>query len=221
MPFDLGLFSSGSEQAAVRRNWTALRRWTGSDRVVHAQQVHGCDVRAHNENSGDQRTDPELCEPCDGHATNRAGVLLAVTTADCVPVFIVDPPRRAVSTIHAGWRGAALGVLERGLDVMVETFDTQLIDLHVHFGPAICGSCYEVGVEVFEALNQPVPAGPAPIDLRAVLVERAVAASVDRSQVTVSGHCTRCTGSGLFSHRGGNAERQVGYLGIRPDAECA
>ena len=101
---------------------------------------------------------------------------------------------------------------------MVESFETQRMDLHVHFGPAICGACYEVGPEVFEALNQPVPPCPTPIDLRAVLVERAVAAGVDRSQVTVSGHCTRCTGSGLFSHRGGDAERQVGYLGVRPDA---
>lgn len=218
VPFDLGLFSTGSEQAAVRRNWTELRRWTGSNRVAHAQQVHGCEVRVHNADSGDPRSDPELSEPCDGHATNQAGVLLAVTTADCVPVFIVDPPRRAVSAIHAGWRGAALGVLERGLDVMVECFDAQRIDLRVHFGPAICGACYEVGPEVFEALNLPVPAGPTPIDLRAVLVERAVVAGVDRSQITVSGHCTRCTRSGLFSHRGGNAERQVGYLGIRPDA---
>jgi YfiH family protein len=218
VPFDLGLFSAGTEPGEVRQNWAALRRWTGSDRVVHARQLHGSEVHAHRADPGDRKTDPVLSEPCDGHATSQAGVLLAVTTADCVPVFVVDPPRRAVSAIHAGWRGAALGVLEGGLDLMVEVFETRRMDLYVHFGPAICGACYEVGPEVFQALHQPVPADPTPIDLRAVLVERAVAAGVDRSQVTVSGHCTRCTESGLFSHRGGDAGRQVGYLGVRPGA---
>ena len=68
---------------------------------------------------------------------------------------------------------------------------------------------------MFEALEQPVPANPTPIDLRAVLAQRAVDAGVAQDQITVSEHCTRCGESGLFSHRGGDRERQVGYIGIR------
>jgi copper oxidase (laccase) domain-containing protein len=140
-------------------------------------------------------------------------VLLAVTIADCVPVFVVDAGARAVCLLHAGWRGTAAGVLERGLERM--TARGMGADVHVHLGPAICGSCYEVGPEVFAALGEPVPSRPTPIDLRGVLARRAVAAGVDPSRVTVSAHCTRCTGSELFSHRGGDRGRQVGYLGIR------
>lgn len=85
----------------------------------------------------------------------------------------------------------------------------------MHLGPAICGSCYEVGPEVFGALGLPTPDGPTPLDLRAALAERAAAEGVPSTSITVSGHCTRCTDSGLFSHRGGDAGRQVGYLGLR------
>jgi hypothetical protein len=89
-------------------------------------------------------------------------------------------------------------------------------DLLVHLGPAICGKCYEVGPEVFTALGLPAPRAPRPVDLRGVLAARAAAEGVDPSRLTISAHCTRCTGSGLFSHRGGDLGRQVGYIGVRP-----
>ena len=152
---------------------------------------------------------------CDGHVTGEPGVLLAVTTADCVPAFIVDPLRRVVAVVHAGWRGVAVGVLEEVLALLVGGVGSRLQDLHIHLGPAICGSCYEVGREVFEALEQAVPPQPQPIDLRAILAGRAARAGVPPARLTVSEHCTSCTSSGLFSHRGGDRERQVAFVGIR------
>jgi polyphenol oxidase len=208
---DLGLFSGGSTEAAVRQNWGRLLALTGMAAAVHARQLHEAEVRFHAETAPGLR----VVEPCDGHATDRAGVLLAVSVADCVPVFVVAPRARAVAALHAGWRGAAVGVLERGLDVLRERTGERVGELHIHLGPSICGSCYEVGPEVFEALDQPVPQAPRPIDLRAVLAERAVAAGADPSRISVSTHCTRCTRSGLFSHRGGDRGRQVGYIGVR------
>ena len=210
-PFDLGLFSDASPARHVLEHWQRLRAATGQTRVVHAQQVHGANVRFHLPGPPGLH----ICETCDGHVTAEAGVLVGVSTADCVPIFVVDPKKRAVAALHAVWRGAASGVLERGLEVMQESVGSDPARIHLHLGPAICGDCYEVGSEVFEALEQPVPANPAPIDLRAVLAQRAVDAGVAQDQITVSEHCTRCGESGLFSHRGGDRERQVGYIGIR------
>ena len=68
---------------------------------------------------------------------------------------------------------------------------------------------------MFEALGQPIPRGPRPVDLRLVLAERALANGVEPSRLTSSAHCTLCTGSGLFSHRGGDRGRQVAYIGVR------
>lgn len=242
-PFDLGLFSGGRPEAEVRESWAELRRATAASVVVHARQVHGAEVRVHGDevrvqgdevrvqeearmggreervrrgrDAGAGKAPPVLVAACDGHATAERGVLLAVTTADCVPVFVVDPGHRAVALLHAGWRGAAAGVLEEGLGAMGAAFGAEPAGLHLHLGPAICGRCYEVGPEVHEALDRPVPERPTPIDLRAVLAERATAAGVAPERISVSEHCTLCTGSGLFSHRGGDAFRQVGYLGVR------
>jgi YfiH family protein len=208
-PFDLALFGRASEPRAVLDRWDRLLRATGLGRGFHAHQVHGAAVRFH------ARGEPglHLALACDGHATADADVLLAVTTADCVPISVVDPGRRAVALLHAGWRGAAAGILERGVAVLSERTASDPGELRVHLGPAICGRCYEVGPEVFTALGLEAPAGPEPLDLRVALARRAVLAGVAPGHVTISEHCTRC-GEGFFSHRGGDPWRQVAFLGM-------
>ena len=213
-PFDLGLFSEGSSEDAVRHNWRTLADGLQATAVVHARQPHGCVVRAWT-GEPDVAEVPCLVDPCDGHITRTPGVILAVTTADCVPAFVVDPARRAVAMEHAGWRGAAAGILENALESMADRFGTRPGDAHLHLGPSICGDCYEVGPEVHEALGQRVPTSATPIDLRAILSNRAVVAGVGADRISVSGHCTLCGDVGLFSHRRGDAQRQVGFLGIR------
>lgn len=139
---------------------------------------------------------------------------MVVTVADCVPVFLLDPGKRAVAVLHAGWRGAASGILERGVEAMADTFESRPKDLFLHLGPSICGACYEVGPEVHRALGLPETPRPSPIDLRGHLAALALAGGVDGSRVTVSGWCTRCDGSPFFSHRRGDRKRQVAFMGI-------
>jgi hypothetical protein len=211
LEFDLGLFAGASPRHVVQVHWDHLMAGAGMGRAVHARQVHeGC-VRLH------RSVVPglTLTDACDGHVTSEAGVLLGVAVADCVPLFVVAPDVRAVAVVHAGWRGAAAGVLEGGLAVLCDEVGAAPSELHMHLGPSICGDCYEVGPEVFAALSQPVPDSPMPIDLRRVLAERAIAGGASPEAITISTHCTRCTGSELFSHRGGDRARQVGYVGIR------
>lgn len=211
-PFDLGLFSDASPALAVATRWEALRAATGMARAVLGHQVHGACVRL----AGPGAPGLHVTEPCDGHVTREAGVLLAVTVADCVPLSIVEPELRAVAMLHAGWRGVAAGILESGLGLLADRLAVRPDRLHVHLGPAICGDCYEVGPEVPEALGEPSgSAGRTTVDLRAALARRAEAAGVRPDRITLSEHCTRCGEGPLFSHRGGDRERQVGYLGIR------
>lgn len=210
-PFDLGLFARASPAGDVLARWERLRTWAGAVRVVHARQVHGSAVRVH----ADTAPGLHLAPPCDGHATRTPGVLLAVALADCVPVSVIDPRLRAVALVHAGWRGTAAGIVERGVGALRERFASRPEDLHAHLGPAICGDCYEVGPEVFEALGLEASGGPRPVDLRAVLADRLRHAGVASERISVSGHCTRCGDAGLFSHRGGDGGRHVAFLGIR------
>ena len=182
--------------------------------MVRSRQVHGASVRLHE----DLPPGEAVAGEGDGHLTRQPGLLLTVTLADCVPVFVADPPHRAVALLHAGWRGTAAGVLEAGLAAMDRAFGSAPGNLFVHLGPAICGECYEVGPEVFEALGDAPPPGPAPIDLRGAIRRRALAAGIRADRLTVNAECTLCGDGRYFSHRRGDTGRHRGFIGILPEA---
>ena len=157
-----------------------------------------------------------LIEGVDGHLTDQPGLLLTVSVADCVPVSLVDPGRKAVALVHAGWRGTAAGIVERAVGRLQQEYGSRAGELWLHAGPAICGECYEVGPEVHEAVNpdSPVPQGRANIDVRAAIARRVMGLGVPAENVTVSTHCTRCGEPDFFSHRAGSRARQMGVLGM-------
>lgn len=86
----------------------------------------------------------------DGLITNVPGVLIAVKTADCMPVIAVDPVRRVVGAFHAGWRGTAQRMVEKGIGEMRRQFGSDPSDILVAIGPGIGVCCYQVGDEVLE-----------------------------------------------------------------------
>ncbi len=90
----------------------------------------------------------------DGMVTNVPGMFLGILTADCLPVILVDSKKRAVGVFHAGWRGTAKRIVEKGVGEMHRWFGSDPRDLKAAIGPGIRGCCYEVGPEVqstFEA----------------------------------------------------------------------
>ncbi len=212
LPFDLGIGGRAPVEE-VLGGWEHLREGTGSTVAVIARQVHGSRVVLHGPGDPGLRI---VHPPADGHATAFPGVLLAVTVADCVPAFLVDGRGRGIALLHAGWRGVVAGILEEGVAALQLRLGIGVDDLFLHLGPSICGRCYEVGPEVHEALGLPVPAGPTPVDLRAELARRAVAIGISGARITRSSRCTREEGEAFFSHRGGDAGRQVAFLGIAP-----
>lgn len=210
--FDLRLFGPAPGEG-VMRGWERLLEATGCNGVVVARQVHGNRVIVH----GDVSHGLLLAAPAaDGHATRTPGLLLAVSLADCVPVFLVDARARGVALLHAGWRGVAAGILEEGVAALDRRLGIGASDLHMHLGPSICGGCYEVSPEVHAALGLPVPAGPTPVDLRTVLARRGRTLGVPEERISRSSHCTRLGPGAFFSHRGGDSGRQVAFLGIDP-----
>lgn len=179
--------------------------------IQRSHQVHGAKVLWHDHvapgwHEGDD---------ADGHATAQKGVLLSVTVADCVPVFLADRKCRAVALLHAGWRGVAGGILGVGVALLKDRAGVPAADLAAHFGVAICGKCYEVGEEVARAvLGARAPSGKSRLDLRAVLVEQAAGLGI--ADATLTPYCTVCDFDRFYSHRGsgGDTARQIGYLGL-------
>lgn len=84
----------------------------------------------------------------DGLISATPGLLLAIQTADCIPVIVVDTRRHAVGVFHAGWRGTVKRIVEKGVGEMVRCFGSRPSDMKAAIGPGIFGCCYEVGEEV-------------------------------------------------------------------------
>ncbi len=84
----------------------------------------------------------------DGMITATPGLLLAIQTADCLPVIVVDPKHHAVGVFHAGWRGTVQRIIEKGVGEMIRCFGSRPRDLKAAIGPGVHGCCYEVGEEV-------------------------------------------------------------------------
>ena len=105
-------------------------------RQIHSDIIRHVDAIPHDPLSGD------------GLITSTPGLLLGIQTADCLPVILVDPKRRAVGIFHAGWRGTLSRIVEKGVGEMHRCFGTRPRDLKAAIGPGIQGCCYEVGEEI-------------------------------------------------------------------------
>ena len=201
-----GSFSTSADEPAgeVMGRWDALRAELSVPRFATARQVHGDRVAAHTPTwEGWLRVDA-----ADGHLALDRGIAMAVSVADCVPVFLAHPSG-AIALLHAGWRGTAACILERALSAFGDR-GLPARELAVHLGPAICGRCYEVSPDVFRQITGRAVATPTCVDLREALAERARQVGV--RAISISPFCTRCDNDRFFSHRAGDWGRQLGVL---------
>jgi YfiH family protein len=106
--------------------------------------------------------DDAPADPCRGDAsiTNLPNLLLAIQTADCVPILLVDPKKRAIAAIHAGWRGTLARIAAKTIGKMQMHFGTDPADLLAAIGPSIGPCCYEVGTEVATEFLSQFPDAP-------------------------------------------------------------
>ena len=206
-PLSLGLWSDEPVGQVIGR-WRAFRATFAArfPSIVLAHQVHGTDVHWHE-------SVPEgwlILDGSDGHATSEDGVLLTVTVADCIPVYLAVPRKGAVALVHAGWRGTADGILEQAVELLKWRGFAKASDIVMHCGIGICGSCYEVGSEVAVRFGM---SGTVKLDLRDVLARQARDLGI--ADITVSPWCSAEGRERFFSHRGsrGRDGRMVAYLG--------
>lgn len=205
---DAGSFSlAGTDPVGeVMTRWSNLLNDLATDAhgLAVAPQVHGDAVIAHATPwDGLLRT-----RPADGHATVERGVALSVTIADCVPIFLAHSSG-AIAILHSGWRGTAAKIVHQGIRTLSNA-GLSPDELHMHLGPSICGRCYEVSADVRTQLTGEPANRPGGVDLRALIVEDAKAAGL--RHITVSPWCTRCDNDRFFSHRAGDAGRQLAVL---------
>jgi len=211
--FNLGLHTD-DDPDAVRENRRRLAATFGTmpDRLATAGQVHGTTVRTVDA--------PGHVPECDGLVTATPDLLLCISAADCAAVLLADAEARVIGACHAGWRGAAGGIVGTTIDRMTD-LGARPLQMHAFVSPCISGDRFEVGLEVAAQFDDAVVLHPPEhakphVDLKASIVRQLTAASVPASHVEVSPHCTMSETDTFFSHRGenGTTGRMMGCIGL-------
>jgi len=144
----------------------------------------------------------------DALLTNLPGVGIAVRVADCVPILIAHP-EGVIGVVHSGWRGTKEKILEKALLKMKEEWGLDLSETHVAMGPAICGSCYEVGEDVGGQFGEwaggclkETNGKKFLLDLRHANQRLLQSLCIPPSQIEIRPECTLCNEVDFYSYRG-------------------
>jgi len=206
---NLGL-REGDKEERVARNWRLIADAFGLSvsQFFPIDQVHS-DRIVVVEDLQDE-TSPVRC---DAVLTARRGVALAVKTADCVPLLLVDREKQVVGVVHAGWRGTALGIAAKAVKTLKERFDSKPADILAAIGPAVGACCYQVDGKVYDAFKklsavrerafracQDVE-GRWMLDLESANIIQLVEAGIPRENIFSAALCTSCRRDLFFSHR--------------------
>lgn len=209
---NLAGFNEDSAENILENRRRFLKLFPGSWLLTGCWQVHGSTLRiiTNKEDAqppADARGETVYCDALVGIAE---GVLLAVKTADCVPILLGDPKTAAFSAVHAGWRGTLAGIVGVAIERMVQQFLTKPADILVAIGPAATECCYEVGAEVIEGFTQRFSTegifrssrpNHAFIDLIKANKDQLVLSGINAANISVAPLCTMCRTDLFFSYR--------------------
>ncbi len=192
------------------------------ERTFALHQVHSKTVLVVD----DQKPGALESVAADGMVSARPDVLLTITVADCVPIFLVDPFHEAFGIVHSGWKGT--GIVVGALGLMGKAFGTKPGEVSAVLGPSIGPCCYRVPRERYEKFRadfgeRAVARGAGRDDYRLDLRE----ANVDLlsrtgvSRISVCADCTGCTGAlGSFRRQGpGSFTHMLAFIGHLPEAD--
>lgn len=159
---------------------------------------------------------------CDGLLSNDKDVILSVTSADCLPIFLFDPAKKVIGILHCGWRSVAKGIIEEALGKMKNNFQSDLKDVSVGIGPGIQKCHFEVKedfLENFEGYDRFVSdkKGKKFFDLTGVVIEKLISLGIKNNNIEIDQRCTYCE-EDLYSYRrdGGdnNVQAMIGIISM-------
>lgn len=221
----IGFREEGGD-AEIRNNRVMLADAVGFDvhALVCAHQVHSDRVAVVGlEEAGKGALGREgRIADTDALVTDRPGICLLVLSADCVPVLLYDPERRAIAAVHAGWKGTVAGIVARTVEKMQERFGSDPAGLYAGIGPSIGKCCFEVGEEVAAVFREKFPLtkgivfptrkpGKAFVDLWEANARLLTESGLVREHIEVAGVCTCCSSGAFFSYR--RSGKEAGRFG--------
>jgi YfiH family protein len=157
----------------------------------------------------------------DAILTNRKDIFLSVSVADCLPVFLIEPERKVVGLIHAGWRGTILGIARETIRKAKNEFGCRPEDFTLLFGPAIQKCCYEISEEIAILFNKDclirISGQKTKLDLTYANLKQFVNCGVKEKRIFGINDCTCCNEEMFHSFRrdGDKAGRMIAFLGMK------
>lgn len=153
-------FSRGDKEENVRENFRRIAAAIGfsTEDLVFSHQTHTTNIRTVTEADRGKGFTRELdYQDVDGMITNVPGIVLATFYADCVPLYFVDPVKKAIALSHSGWRGTVHKIGKRTVQEMADHYGSRPEDIVAVIGPSICQECYEVSEDVILEFQQYYP----------------------------------------------------------------
>lgn len=210
---NLGLNREDDPQK-VRENFNRFCAAIGVDaaKLVFSAQIHGDVVRVCTAADAGIGLDRPIHYEADALITDVPGLALAVFSADCLPILLYDPERAVVAAVHAGWRGTALGIVEKAVEKMVEHYGCDAGNILAAIGPGISKCCFETHEDVPNAMTEALGAsalrfievredGKFKVDLKGLNALRLERMGVRAANIAISDECTACLSDKYWSHR--------------------
>lgn len=206
-------FSRGDNPEHVKENFNIMCNALNVDinKMVSGNQVHDNKIKVAN------APDRSL-SGFDGYVTNVAGLVLVTFHADCVPIFFVDPEKKAIGLCHSGWRGTVKSISKETINTMVKEYGSTIENIVVAIGPSIGGCCFQVEKPVVDEFNNTfgfakefikpdTVEGKYKIDLWEINKQILINSGVLEKNIEVTDKCTMCDTSLFYSHRKEGNER--------------
>lgn len=210
----------GDDPERVRENYRRVCEALGVEMsgLVLSSQIHEDTVRKVTLDDAGKGLDRIIDYNADGLTTNVPGLTLTTFGADCLTIMLYDPVKKVIANVHAGWRGTALGIVDRAVERMEGEYGSQAADLVAAIGPGISKCCFETHGEVpeamFAALGEDVTEfvvdlgnGKYKVNLKDINALRLKRKGVLATKIDISPDCTMCSHEKYWSHRYTQGER--------------
>ena len=206
-----------------------------ASRLLTINQVHGSNVLTIDKPVKDISDLSKTS--ADAIITNQCGIAIGVLTADCVPILLLDPVKKVIGIVHAGWKGAAKGIVQKTVETMVKQFGSDKKALLAAIGPSIGSCCYKVdeavakefgGNEYLILLYPPLKKGKSKgdlakggrgdvewgLDLKRANFIQLLNMGILEKNISVENLCTSCRNDLFFSYRkdGKITGRQLNFI---------
>ncbi len=211
----------------IQENQRLFCKATGfsENTLVKPIMVHGKKIGvAKSENVGSGNERPSDFPDTDGLITNISGVTLVTSHADCPSIFILDPIKRAIGLVHAGWKGTVQEIAKEAVNMLNSEFGSDPKEMICCIGPSICKNCFTVQndvVEKFHAgdfidINNIIfkQNGESHIDLYEANRQVLIKSGINETNIIISDICTMCNKDLLFSHRAAKGGDRGGMLAM-------